>query len=113
MLEWNLYLLRAFLTGSETFVKSGLIIWEFSLISKVEIASLKKLFISSAISLSFYSNLSPSTSFTLPRWLLLLEKTELTVRFSNVFRGQRKGALGTNWLTVFENNLLSGAKKYN
>ena len=48
------------------------------------------MFSSSATSLSSCSNLSPSDSFILPRWLLLLEK---------------KG------FTVFQNNLLSDTKE--
>ena len=52
--------------------------------SKVETAPLKKLFSSSATSLPFYSNLSPSTSFILRRWLQLLEKKGFTDFQSNL-----------------------------
>ena len=74
ILGWNLYLLKAFLIRSEIFVESGLIRKEFPLKSKVETASLKKLFSSSGTSLSSCSNLSPSASFILPWWLPLFAK---------------------------------------
>ena len=65
ILGLNLCLLIAFSIGSEILIESRFIIEEFSLTSKVETASLKKLFSSSTTSLSSCSNLSPSTSFIL------------------------------------------------